>query len=86
MPSAFPGHGYSLVVMCVNCEKGEHGGPSSDVLMRAVSRRGVGQGGLIFECPRCRNRVALAYVERRFADEIEIVPPVSRRKRKPVNL
>ena len=72
----------SLVVVCIDCMTRDPGRQHEGVLMRAVKGNYAGPAGFVFECPKCKRKVGLAYVEERFAEKIEIVPSVVRRKRK----
>lgn len=73
----------SLVVVCVDCDikNPEQGSPGRR--MQAVSGNYCSSSGFIFECPNCKRRVALAYVDERFSINIQIQPSDNRRKRKP---
>lgn len=51
--------------------------------MQAVEGSYGGPSGFIFQCPRCKRKVALACVPELYAESIEIVPPERRRKLKP---
>jgi hypothetical protein len=72
-----------LVVVCVDCESSIRKGLPEGVRMQAVEGSYGGPSGFIFQCPRCKRKVALACVPELYAESIEIVPPERRRKLKP---
>jgi hypothetical protein len=50
--------------------------------MRAVSGSYLKKGGFIFECPRCKHKIAVAFMADRFSEKVEVVKPEPRRKKK----
>ena len=74
--------GYFIVVICVECKDGHDPANDSGTRMQAVSGSYIATGGFIFECPRCGRQVALAYVEPRMAEKIELISSKILRKSK----